>query len=66
MLGHPQRQRLRRPSHDFGEAKRVGALPGKLASKVTAGDRHGSMRFKTERGRVTCALYNPHYRDLAI
>ena len=24
------------------------------------------MRFKNERGRVTCALYNPHYRDHAI
>lgn len=26
-MGHPPRQCLRRPSQDFGEAKRVGALP---------------------------------------
>ncbi len=44
---------LRRPNHAFGEAKRSGALPAKLASTVTAGDQDGAMQFKAERGGFT-------------
>ncbi len=44
---------LRRPNQDFGEAKRIGALPARLASTVTAGDQDGTMQFKAERGGFT-------------
>lgn len=58
-MGHPARQCLRRPSQDFGEAKQIGELLAKLASTNTARNRHGSMHFNAERGRVTCALCLP-------